>query len=113
MPFRDPEYRRKYRREWYAKNKESEKAHVKRRKLEIRKWFQNYKRGLVCSKCIEDHPATLEFHHRFNQKKEKAIENMVDDGCAIKRILMEIKKCEIVCANCHKKLHYDKRINKI
>ncbi len=112
MPFTNPEYRRKYRREWYAKNKESEKAHVKRRKLEIKKWFQNYKGSLVCSKCPESHPATLEFHHKGEYKKEKAIGNMVDDGCSIKRIVMEIKKCEVVCANCHKKIHYQMKSNK-
>ena len=44
MPFKDPEKRKKYRREWYLKNKNSEIKHVKKRKAEIRKWFQDYKK---------------------------------------------------------------------
>jgi len=113
MPFKNPEYRRKYRRKWYAQNKESEKAHVKRRKLELKNWFWEYKKNLSCSKCLESHPATLEFHHKQKYVKEKAIGNMVDDGCSIKRILSEIKKCKVVCANCHKKIHYKNKSNKL
>jgi hypothetical protein len=106
MPFKNRKYRLIYRRKWYAKNKESEKAHVRRRKLEIKKWFKNYKKNLKCSKCSESHPATLEFHHKFGSKKEKAIGNMVNDGVSIKNILIEIKKCQVLCANCHRKIHY-------
>ena len=106
MPFKDPEYRRKYRREWYKKNKESEKKHVKRRKLEIKKWFKNYKKSLFCKKCSEKHPATLDFHHKSKNEKEREIGFMVNDGYSIKKIKQEIKKCEVLCANCHRKIHY-------
>ena len=112
MPFKDPEYRREYRKKWYAKNKESEKAHVKRRKLELKKWFFNYKKTLFCSKCKENHIAALEFHHKKGYKKEGAIINLVNDGYSIKKIAEEIKKCEVLCSNCHKKLHYKERNNK-
>jgi hypothetical protein len=113
MPFRNREYRLVYRRKWYAKNRKSENAHVKRRKLEIKKWFFEYKSNLSCSKCEENHPATLEFHHKRDQKKDKAIGNMVADGCSIKKILEEVKKCEVLCSNCHKKFHFDEKTNKI
>lgn len=109
MPFKDPIYRRKYRRRWYAKHKESEKAHVLRRKLLIKQWLKDYKKNLSCSKCDEDHPATLEFHHIKRHEKEKSIGNMTGDGFSIKKILEEIKKCEVLCANCHKKLHYKEK----
>ena len=106
MPFKDPEYRRKYRRKWYARNKESEKAHVRRRKLEIKKWFKDYKKNLKCSKCSESHIATLEFHHKSKKNKENQIAIMVNDGCSIDKIKGEISKCQILCANCHRKIHY-------
>ena len=112
MPFKDPEYRRKYRRKWYSKNKESEKGHVRRRKLEIKKWFAEYKKKLSCSECDENHPATIEFHHKEENQKEKGIAIMVNDGCSIKKISEEMRKCEVLCSNCHRKLHYKKRINK-
>ena len=58
MPYKDPEKRRECRRRWYSKNKESEKGYVKKRKKQIRKWFENYKKQLSCLKCNEHHIAT-------------------------------------------------------
>ena len=110
MPFKDRAYRLKYRRKWYANNKESEKRHVRRRKLELKKWFRDYKKKLSCSECAENHPATLEFHHK--SQKDRDIGVMVNDGCSINKILKEIQKCKVLCSNCHKKLHYKKQINK-
>ncbi len=112
MPFKDKKYQLKYRREWYAKNKESEKAHVRRRKLELREWLKNYKKGLSCSKCGENHIATLEFHHEKGNK-EKSVANMIHDGHSVKMILNEIEKCVVLCSNCHRKIHYAKKIEKL
>jgi hypothetical protein len=111
MPFKDPELKKNYRRKWYAKNKESEKAHVKKRKLKIKKWFYEYKNRLSCSNCGEASPATLEFHHKSRNKKENEIGLMVNDGFSILKITEEIKKCEVLCANCHRKLHYKESTN--
>jgi hypothetical protein len=111
MPFKDPEKRRAYRRKWYQNNKKSERAHIKRRKLEIKSWFKELKSGLYCMKCKENHPATLEFHHKDVNKKEKTIGLMIRDGFSIERISLEIKKCMVLCANCHRKVHYLERKN--
>ncbi len=104
MPYKDKEKRLECRRKWYAENKDSEKAHVIKRKNEIRKWFQEYKKSLKCSKCGEDHPATIDFHHRIGNK-ENGISKMVGDGYSIERIKEELEKCEVLCANCHRKVH--------
>jgi len=113
MPFKNREYRLIYRRKWYSKNKKSEIAHVTRRKKQIRKWLQDYKKSLKCSKCNENHFITLEFHHLLGSKKDRPISGMVVDGMSIKRILEEIKKCQILCSNCHKKTHYKMEINNL
>ena len=105
MPFKNPEQRRKYRREWYSKNKKSERAHIKRRKAEIREWFKDYKKKLKCSKCNESHPATIDFHHH-KKNKEMGIAKLVSEGYSQKRILKEIEKCAVLCSNCHRKIHY-------
>jgi len=107
MPYKDIEKRRACRRRWYAENKESEKTHIKRRKLEIRKWFWEYKARLKCIKCGEDHVSTIDFHHQIG-KKEQAISKMVTDGYSIGKILTELEKCEVLCANCHRKIHFRK-----
>lgn len=107
MPFKSIEKRRKYRREWYSKNKKSEKEHVRKRKLKLRNWFKEYKQGLNCSKCGENHVATIEFHHN-SAGKEMEISKMVSEGYSVKRITQELKKCIVLCSNCHKKTHYGK-----
>ena len=105
MPYKDLEKRRACRRKWYAENKKSEKGHIKRRKLKIKKWFWEYKSGLRCSKCGENHIATIDFHHRI-KNKEKGISRMVADGYSIDRIQKELEKCDVLCANCHRKVHF-------
>lgn len=108
MPYKDKEKRLECRRRWYDKNKESEKRHVTGRKNEIKKWFRNYKKSLKCSNCGESHPATIDFHHKRNDK-EHGISKMVSNGYSIDRIKKELEKCNILCANCHRKIHYQKQ----
>lgn len=69
MHYKDLEKRRECRRRGYANNRDSEKNHVKRRKIEIKKWFNDYRKNLKCSKCSENHPAVLEFHHNSKNKE--------------------------------------------
>ncbi len=104
MPFKDIEKRRTYRREWYYKNKKSEIAHVVRRKKELKKWILDYKKTLKCSRCSENHPSTIDFHHNLG-KKEMNISQMVCEGYSRERIKKEVRKCEVLCSNCHRKEH--------
>jgi len=110
MPLKDPEKRREYRRKWYKGNSKSEIAHVKRRKQEIRKWFIEFKKNLKCSVCSESHPATIEFHHKSGENKENEIGFMVGHGYSIESIRKEIEKCQVVCANCHRKIHHKHKV---
>ena len=105
MPYKDKEKRLECRRKWYAENRASEKAHVQRRKKKIKLWFQRYKAELKCSKCGENHPATIDFHHHSGEK-EKGISKMVADGYSIERIKKELEKCKTLCSNCHRKEHF-------
>ncbi len=107
MPFKDLEKRRQYRRKWYSENKTSEKQHVKNRKKAIKKWLQLYKKDLKCTKCPENHPATLDFHHHSG--KEFEIAYMVANGYSIERIKKELEKCDVLCSNCHRKLHHSNK----
>lgn len=69
----------------------------------------NARRQLICE-YLEKHPCTdcresdilvLEFDHLHS--KEGNISAMVAWGYSWSRILREIEKCEVVCANCHRK----------
>ena len=110
MPHKDPqkrkEYARQYNKQWYQKNKKSQKQKVRDREQIILEWFREYKSSLQCSQCDEDHVACLEFHHVDPSKKENAICTMIRNGWSKKKVEKEIGKCIILCCNCHKKLHY-------
>ena len=71
-------------------------------------WVNALKASLKCARCSEDHPACLEFHHRDRGEKRATI-SLVIWRWSRKRIEAEIAKCDVLCANCHRKLHYDER----
>ncbi len=104
MPFKDVLVRREYRRKWYKENSLGQRNSVKRRKKKVQEWFMKYKSNLSCSKCGENHPATIDFHHKG--KKENQVAQMAHWGYAIENIKKEIDKCQILCANCHRKVHW-------
>jgi hypothetical protein len=74
------------------------------RRKNIRKWFIEYKNKLCCIKCGESRWYVLDFHHR--DEKETEIGDALMRGWSIKRIKKEIEKCDPLCANCHRELHY-------
>lgn len=65
--------------------------------------------GKKCSKCGYDKClAALQFHHKNPKNKKfeitEAIWNKVK--ASDKEIKKEVKKCTLLCANCHAELHY-------
>jgi hypothetical protein len=60
-----------------------------------------------CQSCGERDPNVLEFHHVGS--KDLAITRMVTGGWSIRRIQAEISKCDVLCANCHRKLTAQER----
>jgi hypothetical protein len=70
-----------------------------------RKWLVEYKKTLKCARCGESHPATLAFHHKRRSEKKFEIGNALILKVSFKRLLAEIEKCEVICANCHAKEH--------
>lgn len=88
----------------YKENREKENSRRRERARELREWFVEHKKGLSCSRCPEDRWYVLEFHHRHSKDKEVSV--MVADSYSRERILKEIEKCDVLCANCHKEVHY-------
>jgi len=102
---------RKYRRDWYAKNKEHARSKIKDRRKYIRQWFKEIKSELKCKKCGEDDPCCIELHHRDPSEKDITLNEAVNKGWGKDRILRELAKCDPLCANCHRKLHFSKFFN--
>ena len=111
MPFRDNDetrkaYYREYNKGWYQRHREKRIAIAKKRHQEIRDWFRRYKSTLSCIDCGESHPACLHFHHRDRSDKSFNMAHVVGRATSIKQILDEMKKCDILCANCHAIRHW-------
>lgn len=111
MP-RDIEKVRAARRRWYERNKDHAIAKVRERQESIKQWLAVYKGGLKCQNCPENRICCLDFHHRDSTMKEVSLSYVASNGWSIQRILDEIAKCDVLCANCHRWHHYQERINK-
>ena len=56
-----------------------------------------------CKYCDECAPCCLDFHHVAG--KDFTIGAINRRGWAVERLEREIRKCTVVCSNCHRKLH--------
>jgi len=61
--------------------------------------------GGKCKVCSESHLFKLAFHHMDPGVKEDRVSNMF--GHRYSLIQEEIKKCELLCHNCHVELHFN------
>ena len=108
MPIKDIEKRREYHKRYhynyYRRNKIKYKERNTRLKQTTQKWFKEYKKGLRSSRCEENHPSCLEFHHK--KDKKMSVCPMALWGYSKKKILEEIQKCIVICSNCHRKEHW-------
>lgn len=108
MPYKDESERKAkhagYSREHYLRNKDKQiAANNKYRKAKREEW-QAFKTSLCCTKCNFSHPAALDFHHTDPSQKEGNVHRFAANG-QYKRAYEEVKKCIVLCANCHRVLH--------
>lgn len=100
------ECQREYSREHYRKNRTQYKEWRKVYRAETKALVQEYKKSRGCSVCGETHIACLDFHHKDGEEKEFAISQMLSSQ-GRERVFQEIAKCVVLCANCHRKLHWE------
>ena len=102
-------YRPGYRRPNPERDKALQRVRDRRKRAEMRRWFIDHKATLRCERCGENHPATLDFHHVIPGTKLAEVSVMVSKvpRYSKARILEEMAKCRILCANCHRKEHWD------
>ncbi len=103
------------RKQWRIERYEKQKEYYKERGIihgrKNAAWFLKLKSKLKCIRCGFSHHAALVFHHRDLTTKIDTVSSLVPRS----RIaaLKEIKKCDVLCANCHMILHYEERLNDI
>ncbi len=100
---------------WYAKNKDKTTANGERwrrahpeyyaeyqrkRMQKIRSAIAEYKLERGCALCgFKGHPDALQFDHLPDADKAGNVSGMTNHGR--EKLTAEMKKCQILCANCH------------
>lgn len=86
-------------------NKQTNKEKRREEKKAKKKYLWEYKLKHPCEICGEKHPICLTFHHRDKAKKDNEVASLLNNSW--KKLKDEIAKCQVLCENCHKKLHYN------
>lgn len=90
-----------YRKEHYVKNRQKYIDKAEKQRNKVKKEFFEWLQTKSCIDCGESDIRTLEFDH-VRGKKEGNISRMLAVASK-ERLLKELEKCDIVCANCHRK----------
>jgi len=97
-------------RAYYAKNREAHSKTIYQRtkifRQELRRQINIYKSETGCSCCEENSPICLDFHHMDHEDKEDLVSRLIYMN-SVNRLEKEIKKCCLLCSNCHRKHHAD------
>jgi hypothetical protein len=101
-----------FRKNWYEGSAhERHLRNVKERQSAARDYARDFVYDYLsihpCTKCGESDPRVLEFHHRGG--KDMEVSYMVSAGYSVERIQGEIEKCDVLCANCHRKITVQER----
>ena len=95
---------------WHADHREHHNRQIAARnvrvKEEMRRRMAEYLRSKACADCGEADLRVLEFDHLRDKTIEVSV--LVARGHSWERILEEIAKCEVVCANCHRRRTHDR-----
>jgi len=73
----------------------------KQANADFRAWARALKEGKPCSDCGQVlHPSAMQWDHLPGTAKRANVGDLARKNCR-NRVLEEISKCELVCANCH------------
>lgn len=102
MPHKDKEKGKAWRRRWWAslppKRKREKQVKANKRAKKIKIFLARYKIEKGCADCgYNKHHSALDFDHTKGKKKI-----LVAFAKSITQAKKEIKKCDVVCANCHR-----------
>ena len=83
-----------------------EDAVIRGRNKEVRRrrHLSRYKMNCGCYKCgFNESPHALDLHHIDPETKSKTVSAMLTHN--LKDLINEVRKCVVICANCHRRLH--------
>lgn len=88
------------------KSREDMYAAQKRHREEIRKKLTSYLLEHPCEVCGEPDPIVLDFDHIDPITKYKSIARLISGHPSWEKVMSEIAKCRVICANCHRRHTY-------
>lgn len=96
------ECRRAYDRRYYhERGRQARRQRQRTRNDAARAWMAELKRGVPCADCGETFPApVMHWDHLPGHAKAGDISVLVAERSRT-LVLEELRKCELVCANCH------------
>ena len=88
---------------WASYCKKCSAIIVNETRKKLKRWAIDYKGG-KCYDCglVEDCIDIYDFHHRESIEKEFAVGRSYKSKV---KIIKEIDKCDLLCANCHRRRH--------
>jgi hypothetical protein len=96
---------RTYTRRWYERNRKSHVQNVGARRrataLRVGRAVAEYLSAHPCVDCGERDARVLDFDHR--REKTADVSALVHSGLSWERVAAEIAKCDVRCANCHRR----------
>jgi hypothetical protein len=103
MPYKDIQKRRECHKRYYLKNKKNYILKNKRRRKGLIDFVINFKQN-PCMDCGVKYPHyVMDFDHRDANSEIATINAMINfHSYSKEKILKEIEKCDLVCANCHR-----------
>lgn len=87
---------------YYRKHPASIRDSAKRRKDRLRE-ISRQERDKPCADCGERYPFYVMDYDHVRGEKSFGIAAVRRSTCTEERLLEEIAKCDVVCANCHRK----------
>lgn len=105
MPYADKKKQSEYHKQWYERHKDQYKSSVRERnknyKHRNREFVRRVKQLFACADCnMRFHYSQMDFDHIDG--KEENISRMMNQSYSLEKIKKEIRKCELVCSNCHR-----------
>ena len=106
MPFKDPAQQKAYLQAHFQKHKDRYVQARKENRRGNRDWLNEFKESKPCSDCGIFYPSCcMDFDHLSDKVMglNKAVKSWSRE-----RLQVEMEKCDLVCANCHRIRTFDR-----
>jgi len=117
VPYKDPEKRKAYHREygkkWYKKNCEEVKKRTKTSRQRCKEKWDKFKAAQSCTICGFSHPAAIDFHHTSPHPDNPKVNELARRRSYGKAIEEATTNCIPLCSNCHRIHHWDEHKKRV